>query len=135
VKAPWDRSYQLARFGGGGSSSSSSSSTTTEQYDQRVAADGYGIAVGSGADVQVNYQDPDSVQDLIEVFGSLGESVLVNGQATIERAFGLVESNTAKVVDLYEKRTQTEATTIAQDALKVGVPIVIAGLIVWGVKK
>lgn len=123
---------------GSRSSSSSSTQTTTQQYDQRVATTDDSIGIGSGANVSVSVTSPEAfetVEQAVEVFGNLGEGLLSDAFEFVQSAGDFVadftDKNNDRVLSLIEKRTQAESTTLAQDALRIGLPVVLAGLALW----
>lgn len=82
--------------GGGGSSSSSTSTatTSTENYDQRVGAEGGGVALGQGATLQVSDQFSDNVARAFNQLVSLATDA---GRLVMESNAGLQET-TEKVL-------------------------------------
>lgn len=118
--------------------SSSSSSQSTKQEDARVAADNGGIAIGSRAKVTIDATSP-------EVF-DLTEQLIDVGGAIVEDAFGFVTDandfvaqvigdQADQVLKLIGEQGRSEEATLASQALKIGLPLVLAGVAIYGITR
>lgn len=128
-------SFLSSIFGSGGTSSVST--TTTQQYDQRVAADGSGIAVGQGASLSIDATTPEAwraANDLITESGFIADKSFQFAGDVGRASLDMVRASEASVLDFLNSRTQSEGATLAQDALKFLVPIAIAAIVVAGLK-
>lgn len=84
----------MAKGGSSSSESSSTSSTSTSNYDQRVGAEGGGVALGQGATLQVTDQFNENVARAFNELVSLARDA---GQLVLESNAGLQET-TEKVL-------------------------------------
>ena len=116
----------------GGGKSSSETNQTTNQYDQRVAVGGDGVAIGAGAVVDATTPEAwAALDDLIGETGDIAAGAWNFGKLSQD----LIADNTAKVLEFIETRSQSEETTLAEKAMKIALPIAMAAVAVSAFKK
>lgn len=115
----------------GGGKSSSSTTQTTNQYDQRVAVGGDGVAIGAGAIVDATTPEAwAALDDLVEGAGDVATGAWNFGKLSLD----LINDNTAKVLEFIETRTQSEETTLAEKAMKIALPVALAAVAVKAIR-
>lgn len=93
----------MAKGGSSSSESSSTSSTSTSNYDQRVGAEGGGVALGQGATLQVTDQFNENVarafNELVSLARDAGQLVLESNAGLQETTEKVLEANTQAAKD------------------------------------
>lgn len=122
-----------------GSKSSSSSSTQTHQYDNRVAADGEGIAIGAYATVDATTPEAWEFGAKALDFTEKGFTELVDLTGTVVGgAFSAIDSANKKVDSAFEfakQQSQSEEANSLDTLIKVGLPIAAGAYVLSKVMK
>ena len=102
----------MSKGGSSSSESSSTSSTATSNYDQRVGAEGGGVALGQGATLQTTDQFSDNVAKAFNQLVSLATDA---GRLVMESNSGL-QATTEKVLSANAQTTEKALNASAQSA-------------------
>lgn len=119
-----------------GGKSSSNSTSNANQTDNRVGADGGSIAIGSNANV--DFIDPGAFEfgevALRGAFETAQELIGTTGNIASD-SLSLVEKTQRQMIGFAESRTQSEETNLAQQALKIALPVAVMAVVVAGLRK
>lgn len=112
-------------MGGSDSGSSSSTSTTTQQVDDRVTAEGQGIAVGGSGQLIVTDEFSDNVLDAFNNILDLAKNAGIVATGFAQNAQKVTETALEKVT---ERAEQTEEMQNANAAILVKVVWIVGGI-------